>query len=38
MYMVSGDSNSDLLVISLEDSKDGYKFEPLSCKRTLLLQ
>jgi hypothetical protein len=28
MYMVSGDSNSDLLVISLEDSKDGYKFEP----------
>ena len=28
MYMVSGDSNSDLLVISLEDSKDGSKFEP----------
>ena len=28
MYMVSGDSNSDLLVISLEDSKDGSKVEP----------
>ena len=28
MHMVSGDQNSDLLVISLEDSKDGYKVEP----------